>query len=127
MDLYANVVRRMDSVLEAYLGQDGGPLEPDDIPKTNSPVWILGKRYNAIQGGLNNHLSNDGNMNSVMFFFLLSIRLLLFLICNCACVCGVCVCSRVAGANAFSASACVCVYVCVGCFSSLSLLYFFFY
>uniref|UniRef100_V5GLN2 Cysteine protease n=1 Tax=Anoplophora glabripennis TaxID=217634 RepID=V5GLN2_ANOGL len=24
-------------------------LEPDDIPKTNEPVWILGKRYNAIQ------------------------------------------------------------------------------
>lgn len=50
VDLYSNVVRRMDSVLEAYLGQDGGPLEPDDIPKTNNPVWILGKKYSAVQG-----------------------------------------------------------------------------
>ncbi|KAJ8964780.1 hypothetical protein NQ317_010015 [Molorchus minor] len=24
-------------------------LEPDDIPKTSEPVWILGKKYNAIQ------------------------------------------------------------------------------
>lgn len=49
--LYANVVRKMDSVFEAYLGQDAGLLlEPDDIPKTNDPVWILGKQYNAIQG-----------------------------------------------------------------------------
>lgn len=44
----------MDSVFEAYLGQDGGMLlEPDDIPKTNDPVWILGKQYNAIQGEKN--------------------------------------------------------------------------
>lgn len=49
--LYANVVRKMDSVFEAYLGQDAGMLlEPDDIPKTTDPVWILGKHYNAIQG-----------------------------------------------------------------------------
>lgn len=48
--LYANVISKMDSVFEAYLGQDGGMLmEPDDIPKTNDPVWILGKEYNAIQ------------------------------------------------------------------------------
>lgn len=26
------------------------PSEPEDIPKINSPVWILGRRYNAIQG-----------------------------------------------------------------------------
>lgn len=49
--LCANVIRKMDSVFEAYLGQDAGMLlEPDDIPKTNDPVWILGKHYNAIQG-----------------------------------------------------------------------------
>lgn len=40
----------MDSVFEAYLGQDGGMLLEPDIPKTNDPVWILGKQYNAIQG-----------------------------------------------------------------------------
>lgn len=49
--LYANVIRKMDSVFEAYLGQDAGMLlEPDDIPKTNDAVWILGKQYNAVQG-----------------------------------------------------------------------------
>lgn len=48
----------MDSVLEAYLGQDGGPLEPDDIPKTNNPVWILGKKYSAVQGNPNNLTDN---------------------------------------------------------------------
>ncbi|XP_053959172.1 cysteine protease ATG4B [Anastrepha ludens] len=47
----------MDSVFEAYLGPDGvlagavaGAVgEPDDIPKVNTTVWVLGKRYNAIQ------------------------------------------------------------------------------
>lgn len=24
--------------------------EPDDIPQTQEPVWILGKKYNAIKG-----------------------------------------------------------------------------
>lgn len=54
-DLYANVVRKMESVFESYLGgvQDGMAAvvsEPEDIPKTNDPVYILGKRYCAIQG-----------------------------------------------------------------------------
>lgn len=56
-DLYANVVRKMESVLESYLGgvQDGmaavvSEQQPDDIPKTNDPVWVLGKQYCAIQG-----------------------------------------------------------------------------
>ncbi|KAL9923539.1 cysteine protease ATG4B isoform X1 [Glossina fuscipes] len=46
----------MDSVFEAYLGPDGmlGAVagsggEPDDIPKVNSKVWVLGKQYNAVQ------------------------------------------------------------------------------
>ncbi|CAD7080003.1 unnamed protein product [Hermetia illucens] len=42
----------MDSVFEQYLGPDGANLvyaEPDDIPKTNATVWILGKSYNSIQ------------------------------------------------------------------------------
>lgn len=38
----------MDVFEVYYLGQDG--LEPDDIPKTDEPVWILGKKYNAVQG-----------------------------------------------------------------------------
>lgn len=49
-ELYANVVRRMDLAFESYLAQDNNLIEPDDIPKTNNPVWILGRRYNAIQG-----------------------------------------------------------------------------
>lgn len=65
----------MESVLETYLGgvQNGvaaavaatsatvgaasvatgalyGGGEPDDIPKTDSPVWILGRKYSAILG-----------------------------------------------------------------------------
>lgn len=59
--IYANVSRKMDSVFEAYLGPDGvlagavaGAVgEPDDIPKANTTVWVLGKRYNAIQGCFN--------------------------------------------------------------------------
>ncbi|KAJ6647449.1 Cysteine protease ATG4B [Pseudolycoriella hygida] len=50
--LCINVIRKMDGVFETYacLGQDAGVLpEPDDIPKTTEPVWILGKHYNAIQ------------------------------------------------------------------------------
>ncbi|ALC38736.1 Atg4 [Drosophila busckii] len=45
----------MDSVFEAYLGADSvlagavGSGEPEDIPKRNTDVWLLGKRYNAIQ------------------------------------------------------------------------------
>lgn len=50
----------MDSVFEAYLGPDGvlagavaGAVgEHDDIPKVNTTVWVLGKRYNALQGCL---------------------------------------------------------------------------
>lgn len=47
----------MESVFESYLVgvQDGvaavvSEQQPDDIPKTNDPVWILGKQYCAIQG-----------------------------------------------------------------------------
>lgn len=50
MDLYANVIRRMDLAFENYLAQDNNSIEPDDIPKTNNSVWILGRKYNAIQG-----------------------------------------------------------------------------
>lgn len=41
----------MDLAFENYLAaQDNNLIEPEDIPKTNSPVWILGRQYNAIQG-----------------------------------------------------------------------------
>lgn len=35
-------------MFETYLTENS--LEPDDIPQTKEPVWILGKKYNAIQG-----------------------------------------------------------------------------
>lgn len=43
----------MDLAFENYLAQaqDSNLIDLDDIPKTNrDPVWILGRRYNAIQG-----------------------------------------------------------------------------
>lgn len=65
--LYANVIRKMDSVFEAYLGQDAGMLlEPDDIPKTNDPVWVLGKQYNAIQG--ENEITTNATCNVLVMF-----------------------------------------------------------
>lgn len=39
----------MDCMFEAYLSHDG-VSEPDDIPQTKDPVWILGKRYNGYEG-----------------------------------------------------------------------------
>lgn len=36
----------MDCMFEAYLEAS---QDPDDIPQTTEPVWILGKKYNAIQ------------------------------------------------------------------------------
>lgn len=41
---------KMDMMFEAYLAQESGHLEPDDIPHTREPVWILGKKYSAIHG-----------------------------------------------------------------------------
>lgn len=38
----------MDMMFEAYLTQEAGHLDPDDIPHTKDPVWILGKKYSAI-------------------------------------------------------------------------------
>jgi hypothetical protein len=46
----------MDMMFEAYLTHEAGHLEPDDIPHTSGPVWVLGKKYNAIQGELKTSL-----------------------------------------------------------------------
>lgn len=53
------LARIMESVFEAYLGPDSvlasavgqavGSGEPEDIPRRNTDVWVLGKKYNAIQ------------------------------------------------------------------------------
>lgn len=41
----------MDAVFDiCYLSSDGNNVEPDDIPQTKESVWILGKKYSAIQG-----------------------------------------------------------------------------
>ncbi|XP_014249593.1 cysteine protease ATG4B-like isoform X2 [Cimex lectularius] len=39
---------KMDMMFEAYLTHDSDRPEPDDIPQTNEPVWILGKKYNTV-------------------------------------------------------------------------------
>ncbi|XP_039763761.1 cysteine protease ATG4B [Pararge aegeria] len=40
----------MDAMFDiCYLTPDGNNVEPDDIPKTKDNVWILGKKYSAIQ------------------------------------------------------------------------------
>ncbi|XP_053626038.1 cysteine protease ATG4B [Plodia interpunctella] len=40
----------MDAMFEiCYLSSEGNNVEPDDIPKTKDYVWILGKKYSAIQ------------------------------------------------------------------------------
>lgn len=39
----------MDCMYEVYYSHEGG-VEPDDIPKTKEPVWILGHKYNATKG-----------------------------------------------------------------------------
>ncbi|XP_023954796.1 cysteine protease ATG4B [Bicyclus anynana] len=40
----------MDAMFDiCYLSPDGNNVEPDDIPKTKDNVWILGKKYSAIQ------------------------------------------------------------------------------
>jgi hypothetical protein len=43
----------MDMMFEAYLTQEAGHLDPDDIPHTKDPVWVLGKKYSAIHGDYN--------------------------------------------------------------------------
>lgn len=55
----------MDLMFEAYLTHEStSQPEPDDIPQTKDPVWILGKKYNAMKGILKKHFSilwlNDG-------------------------------------------------------------------
>ncbi|CAH0749147.1 unnamed protein product [Diatraea saccharalis] len=40
----------MDAVFDiCYLSSEGNSVEPDDIPKTKENVWILGKKYSAVQ------------------------------------------------------------------------------
>ncbi|XP_046961062.1 cysteine protease ATG4B [Vanessa cardui] len=40
----------MDAMFDiCYLSPDGNNVEPDDIPKTKDNVWILGKKYSAVQ------------------------------------------------------------------------------
>lgn len=40
--------RDMDCVYEAYF--ESNNHEPDDIPKVSVPIWIFGKKYNALDG-----------------------------------------------------------------------------
>lgn len=62
------MARKMESVLDAYLGGvqngvaaavaatsavGGCSAGDEDIPKNTGPVWILGRKYSAVQGWLN--------------------------------------------------------------------------
>lgn len=41
----------MDAMFDiCYLSSEGTTVELDDIPKTKENVWVLGKKYSAIQG-----------------------------------------------------------------------------
>lgn len=42
----------MECVFETYLNQEHSQLDAIDIPHTKEPVWILGKKYNPIQGNI---------------------------------------------------------------------------
>lgn len=55
----------MDCVFETYLNQEPGQLDSTDIPYTKEPVWILGKKYNPIQGILIITIINK----SINFYF----------------------------------------------------------
>lgn len=46
----------MECVFETYLNQEPSQSDAIDIPFTKEPVWILGKKYNPIQGKY--HLSS---------------------------------------------------------------------
>lgn len=35
--------------------------EPEDIPQTDEPVWVLGKKYNAIRGLINSYIKEIFN------------------------------------------------------------------
>lgn len=54
----------MDVFEVYYLGQDG--VEPDDIPKTDEPVWVLGKKYNAVQGWLTHILDFKQKLKKII-------------------------------------------------------------
>lgn len=53
----------MDFMFEACLDAS----EPDDIPDTNEPVWILGKKYNAKQGMYGLHIISK-TLNCIKIF-----------------------------------------------------------
>lgn len=40
----------MECVFETYLSPEFSHVDANDIPQTKEPVWILGKKYNPIQG-----------------------------------------------------------------------------
>lgn len=53
----------MDLAFDSYL--DNNSIEPDDIPKTNDPVWVLGRSYNAIQGKKSSIVYSSYHMNTI--------------------------------------------------------------
>lgn len=49
LTIYVN----MEGFVETYLTHDFDNQEPKDIPDTNEPVWILGKKFSAKDGIIN--------------------------------------------------------------------------
>lgn len=46
----------MEGFVETYLTHDFDNQEPKDIPETNEPVWVLGKKFSAKDGMSNSHM-----------------------------------------------------------------------
>lgn len=59
----------MDMMFEAYLTNEAVQLEPDDIPNTKDPVWILGKKYSAIDGMIMFHNVTICNPMCCCYYF----------------------------------------------------------
>lgn len=61
----------MDAMFDICYLTEGNTIEPDDIPQTKESVWLLGKKYSAIQGSrpLNNvHVTNHSRSFLILAF-----------------------------------------------------------
>lgn len=57
-------------MFEAYLTHEStSQPEPDDIPQTKDPVWILGKKYNAMKGNPRYTFSSTVRYLNGLYYF----------------------------------------------------------
>jgi len=59
--LYSQVLGREKIEIMDSLFTQNIPDETEDIPQTDEPVWIFGKKYNAIKGLIDNSSVNNFN------------------------------------------------------------------